>query len=141
MCYNVDTEVHCVKYGFHVLKYGRMLRQKLQDLECVLRDIILIQRDDILSMEYLKKTAFTGCDQGMRYRLEGVAGEDSEKRLRCTIWPEPFNFYATSEEEKETAEFAFEEDGVTEAVAWMNERLTAERSRWAHAEDHWDSRR
>ena len=47
---NVDTEEHCVNYGFHILKYGRMLRQKLQDLECVLRDIILIQRDDILSI-------------------------------------------------------------------------------------------
>ena len=30
----------------------------------------MIQRDDILSMEYLKKTEFTGCHQGMRYRLE-----------------------------------------------------------------------
>ena len=36
----------------------------------------MIQREDILSMEYLKKTEFTGCHQGMRYRLEGVTGED-----------------------------------------------------------------
>ena len=34
----------------------------------------LILREDILSMEYLKKTEFTGCCQGMRYRLEGVNG-------------------------------------------------------------------
>ena len=27
----------------------------------------MIVRDDILSMEYLKKTEFTGCHQGMRY--------------------------------------------------------------------------
>ena len=32
----------------------------------------MIRRDDILSMEYLKKTEFTGCHQGMRYRLEGI---------------------------------------------------------------------
>ena len=29
----------------------------------------MIQREDILSMEYLKKTEFTGCHQGMSYRL------------------------------------------------------------------------
>lgn len=101
----------------------------------------LIQRNDILSMEYLKKTAFTGCHQGMRYRLEGAAGADGVKKLRCTIWPEPFNFYSTPEEEKETEEFMFEEDGVTQAVAWMNERLTGEQARWDHAGDRWDSRR
>ena len=44
----------------------------------------MIQRDDILPMEYLKKTEFTGCHQGMRYRLEGVTGGDGGKRLRCT---------------------------------------------------------
>ena len=39
----------------------------------------MIQRDDILSMEYLKKTEFTGCHQGMRYRLEQTqAPEDPE---------------------------------------------------------------
>ena len=101
----------------------------------------LIQRNDILSMEYLKKTAFTGCHQGMRYRLEEAVDQDGGKKLRCTVWPEPFNFFKTPEEEKETKEFAFEEDGVADAVAWMNERLAAEEGRWAHAGDRWDSRR
>ena len=54
----------------------------------------MIQRDDILSMEYLKKTEFTGCHQGMRYRLEQTQDpEDPEggKKLMVTVWPEPFN--------------------------------------------------
>lgn len=102
------------------------------------RGISVIQRDDILSMEYLKKTEFTGCHQGMRYRLEGVSGEASEKMLRCTIWPEPFSFFKTPEEEKESEEFPFEEDGVRAAVAWMNERLVEEKNKWEHAGDNWD---
>ena len=56
----------------------------------------MIQRDDILSMEYLKKTEFTGCHQGMRYRLEQTqAPEDPEggKKLMVTVWPEPFNYF------------------------------------------------
>lgn len=98
----------------------------------------MIQREDILSIAFLKKTEFTGCHQGMRYRLEGVTPDEGEKKLRCTIWPEPYNFYHTSDEEKETADFAFGEDGVTEAVAWMNGRLLEERDRWEHGGENWD---
>ena len=55
----------------------------------------MIQRGDILSMEYLKKTEFTACHQGMRYRLEGITDEEGNKRLKATVWPEPFNFFTT----------------------------------------------
>lgn len=99
----------------------------------------MIRRDDILSMEYLEKTEFTGCHQGMRYRLERVAGEDGAKKLRCSVWPEPFGFWRTPAEKKETAEFGFEESGVVEAVAWMNSMLSREKGRWEHAWDGWDS--
>ncbi len=101
----------------------------------------MIQRDDILPMEYLKKTEFTGCHQGMRYRLEKAAGGEGESRLRCTVWPEPFNFFKTPAEEKESAEFSFDEDGVTDAVAWMNDRLFDGKDRWEHSGENWDSYR
>lgn len=101
----------------------------------------MIKREDILSMEYLKKTEFTGCHQGMRYRLEGVTDAEGQKRLRVTVWPEPFNFFTTPEEEKESAEFLFHEDGVVDAVAWMNDRLFQEKDRWEHAGDKWEQYR
>lgn len=100
----------------------------------------MIDRQDILSMEYLKKTEFTGSHQGMRYRLEGVAAEDG-KKLRVTVWPEPFNYFKTPADEKESAEFSFDEDGVTDAVAWMNDRLFEEKDRWKHAGERWDTYR
>ena len=98
----------------------------------------MIQREDILSIEYLKKTEFTGSHRGMRYRVEGVSGDEGVKKLRCTVCPEPFNFYRTPEEEKEKADFEFGENGVTEAIAWMNDRLCAEKDRWEHAGENWD---
>lgn len=98
----------------------------------------MIRREDILSMEYLKKTEFTGCHQGMRYRLEGVSREGDKKVLLCTVWPEPFNFFKTPEHKKESAEFLFEEDGILDAVAWMNDRLFEEREKWEHAGENWD---
>lgn len=99
----------------------------------------MIKREDILSMEYLKKTEYTGCHEGMRYRLEGIKKEDGEKVLICTVWPEPFNFLNTPDSEKERAEFLFAEDGVCDAIAWMNDRLFEEKDRWDHACEHWDN--
>ena len=96
----------------------------------------MIQREDILSMEYLKKTEYTGCHQGMRYRLEGVSGEEG-KKLKVTVWPEPFNFFKTPEEKKQSAVFEFAEEGVVEAVAWMNERLVQDREKWERSWDRW----
>ncbi len=97
----------------------------------------MINRQDILSMEYLKKTEFTGSHRGMRYRLEGVSDGEG-KKLRVTVWPEPFNFFTTPDEQKESADFSFDEDGVTDAVAWMNNRLFEEKDRWDQAASHWD---
>lgn len=100
----------------------------------------MIQRSDILSMEYLKKTEFTGCHQGMRYRLEQVTVEE-EKKLKVTVWPEPFNFVKTPEEQKSSELFSFDEDGVTDAVAWMNDRLFEDKDRWKGAAGNWGSYR
>lgn len=98
----------------------------------------MINRDDILSMEYLKKTSFTGCHQGMRYRLEKYADGDGNTVLRCCVWPEPFNFFTTPEEQKNYEYFTFDEDGVVDAVAWMNDRLFLEKERFETAKDNWD---
>ena len=98
----------------------------------------MINRDDILSMEYLKKTEFTGSHQGMRYRLEKVK-KDTGEILRCTVWPEPFNFFHTLDSEKEAEEFIFGEDGVCDAIAWMNDKLFEKRAKWEHAGENWDN--
>ena len=96
----------------------------------------MISRDDILSMEYLKKTEYTGCHRGMRYRLEKISrkkdgDEDAvETLLKATVWPEPLNFLMTPEEEKRSNEFSFSEDGVCDAVDWMNNVYFEERERF-----------
>ena len=110
----------------------------------------MVSADDILSMEFLKMTEFTGSSDGLRYRMEckvteEPAGENEEpkkvKTLLCTIWPEPFNFHTTPEEQKERKEFSFDRDGVTDAVAWINDRLFEEPEKWAGAASNWDSYR
>ena len=99
----------------------------------------MIQRNDILSMEYLKKTEFTGCHQGMRYRLEQTEDPEGGKKLLVTVWPEPFNFLKTPEEKKQRAMFSFDEDGVVDAVGWMNDRLFENKKLWDEAPSRWDT--
>ena len=82
----------------------------------------MIRREDILSLEYLKKTEFTGSHRGLRYRLESKE-EEGEKKLLVTVWLEPFNLVTTQDEQKQQEVFAFSEDGILDAVAWMNDRL------------------
>lgn len=96
----------------------------------------MIVREDILSMEYLKKTEYTGCHQGMRYRLEGCATEEG-KKLKVTIWPEPFNFFCTSDEKKQSKLFDFEEDGIVDAISWMNDCLFTDKEKWDNAPLNW----
>ena len=96
----------------------------------------MIQREDILSMEYLKKTEYTGSHQGMRYRLEGIFAEDG-KKLKVTVWPEPFNFFTTPEEEKQSCLFDFNEDGITDAVGWMNNCLFEGHDKYKKAPGNW----
>lgn len=107
----------------------------------------MVKAEEILSMEFLKKTEFTGSNSGMRYRLEKYekksTSEDGEERvdkyLLCTIWPEPFNFHTTPEEQKERKEFSFDRDGVEDAVAWMNDRLFARHDEFEKASQNWDT--
>lgn len=99
----------------------------------------MIQREDILSMEYLKKSEYTACHQGMRYRLEGVTDGEGNKRLKTTVWPEPFNFFKTPEDQKTIAWFDFSEDGVVDAIGWMNDRLYEDKEKWDRAPKNWDS--
>ncbi len=96
----------------------------------------MIKRDDILSMEFLKKSEFTGSHQGMRYRLEGVAGQDG-KELKVTVWPEPFNYFRTPEEKKIRKVFPFAEEGVAQAVDWMNRQLEERKEQWEEAWRNW----
>lgn len=82
----------------------------------------MINRNDILSIEYLKKTEYTGSCKDMRYRMEKTEKEEGA-RLLVTVWPEPYNYINTPESDKHRKEFDFSEDGITDAVAWMNDCL------------------
>lgn len=81
----------------------------------------MLTRDDFLSLNFVKKEDYTGSHQGMRYMLHQETAED-EKKLQVFIWPEPLGFEATPDEKKLSELFPFNEEGLNEAMNWMNER-------------------
>lgn len=80
----------------------------------------MLARGDFLSLNFVKKEDFTGSHKGMRFLLrQETAGE--ERQLRVYLWSEPLGFEATPEEQKISRLFAFSEEGLGEAIDWMNE--------------------
>ena len=81
----------------------------------------MIQRSDILSIPFLKKSAYTGSFQGMRYRLEKWKPEEAENEsLRVAVWNGPYNYDVTKEEEKECQKIC-DDLGVTYRIREFEE--------------------
>ena len=68
-----------------------------------------------LSVNFLKKEAYTGSHAGIRYYLCS-AGDT----LKACIYPEPWCFEATPEEDKTWREFPFSDEGLKSATAWIS---------------------
>ena len=74
--------------------------------------------DEKISFNYIKKENLTGSFQGMRYLLK-----KKEDQLIAIIWPEPFCYEVTPEEEKISHEFDLTLEGKSKAVCWLNEQF------------------
>lgn len=86
----------------------------------------MLSREDFLSLNFVKKEDFTGSHRGMRFMLRQETVEE-EKKLKVYLWSEPFGFEATPDEEKISALFAFSEEGLAQAIDWMNENYESVR--------------
>ena len=85
----------------------------------------MIERNSLYHVPYYSKAAFTGSYLGMHYKLQKIKGsESSEDSLCATVWPGPFCFDATPEEQKTSASFEFSNEGISAACDWLNEQYT-----------------
>ena len=91
----------------------------------------MITTEDVLNMNFYKKENFTGSYKGMRYLLKKEKDEEENDIFLCYVWPGPYNFATTAEEEKLSHRFPFTEDGKQQAVDWMNEQWKS-RTIWPH---------
>lgn len=105
----------------------------------------MIERKDIFSIPFYKKTHFSGSYLGMRYRIERIersidqnpgqtdAGPEKETILKATVFPGPYCFDFVPEEEKLSAEFEFSETGLNRVCDWLNEQYTNQKEKWKNA--------
>lgn len=103
-------------------------------------NIAKIESKDSYGITYYEHgQAYLGSHRGMRFRLnrdpmEDVALTPADKKgeavFSATIWPEPFCFEKTPDEQKTTKPFAFDMQGKEEMIAWLNEQYESRYEEW-----------
>ncbi len=81
----------------------------------------------------LKKEPFSGSHRGMRYFFRGDDGKKSTT-FTVFVYPEPWCFEQTPDEEKQKETFPLSEEGMDQAIAWLWEKFESEKDRWLTAE-------
>lgn len=84
-------------------------------------------------LPYVNRGVYTGSYVGMRYRLSKETREEDSKVLQVVIYPEPYNFECTPEEQKLYKDFPFTKEGFDEAVEYLNEQYDARQEEWETA--------
>ncbi len=69
-----------------------------------------------LSIQFLKKEAYTGSFSGKRYYLA-----KSGDALAACAYPEPWCYEKTPEEHKVRKDFPFTPDGLSDALKWLED--------------------
>lgn len=102
--------------------------------------IIPIENKDSYGISWYEHgQPYLGSHRGMRFRLSRNPMEDvalappdkkGEAEFEAIIWPEPFCFEATPEEQKTTEKFPFDEAGKEQMVAWLNEQYETRFEEW-----------
>ncbi len=80
----------------------------------------MIDLTGMISIPFLKKSVFTGSHRGMGFLLKKISDDDGD-RIQAIAWPGPFSFAATADDKKVSHEVPFSADGISQAVAWLNE--------------------
>lgn len=70
----------------------------------------------MFSLELIKKERFAGSHGGMRYMLQMENGQ-----MKASVYPEPYCWEATPEEQKQSELFAYSAEGVEQMVDWLNQ--------------------
>ncbi len=101
----------------------------------------MIEEKELFGLNHYRYgEAYFGSCKGMRYRLAADPLRCLEPHeapdgleLLATVWPEPYAYARTAEDQRVSERFPFTEEGMTNAVKWLNERYTAEEERWKAA--------
>jgi hypothetical protein len=76
-----------------------------------------------ISLAYIKKERYTGSCDGLRFFLEKKEAEGEDPVIQVCLWPEPYCFEKTPDDQKHYREFAFSDEGLEQAIDYLSEAL------------------
>lgn len=76
----------------------------------------------------LRREPFSGCHGGMRYYFKI---DDSKETFTVTVYPEPWSFDKTPDEDKDKSEpFPMSDQGMDNAIGWLYKKYDEKRDLW-----------
>ena len=85
----------------------------------------MLKKETFVPIQFFKKEAYTGSMNGMRYRLK-----EEEEGLEAAVYPEPYCYEATPDEQKTKTVFPFSEEGLEQALNWINQQYEENLTVW-----------
>ena len=80
---------------------------------------------------YRKDAVHKASFQGMRYQIW-----HEDEGLSAVVWPEPFCFEKTPEEQKNKQAFSFDEEGLDQAYDWICKQYEDRKDQWQQYHKH-----
>ena len=91
----------------------------------------MLTYDEVLNLNYYKKTSYTGWMKPLRFLIKMEKPEDSEPIFHAWVWPGPYIFDLTDDSLKLDKTAAFSEDGKRKIVDWINEQYDLHKDEWS----------
>ena len=102
---------NCVQGRSVVNCKGNAMKRKTSE-----REDYGVIRESLFSLPFLKKEVFYGSYKHMQYRIA-----KKEEELEVCLYPGPFSFDYTPEEQKEYKVFSFSEEGYEQAKDYLEQ--------------------
>lgn len=84
----------------------------------------MLTYDEVLNLNYYKKTTFTGWIPPLRFLIKMEQTQDEDAIFHAWVWNGPYIFDKTDTSLKKDTTAPFTEEGKRQIVDWINEELS-----------------
>ena len=91
----------------------------------------MLTYDEVLNLNYYKKTSFTGWMKPIRFLIKQEKNEDGTAIFHAWVWPGPYIFDLTEDSLKIDITAPFTEKGKQQIVDWINEQYETYKNIWS----------
>ena len=92
----------------------------------------MLTYDEVLNLNYYKKTTYTGWINGMRFLIRREAPEEGDAVFHAWVWPGPKIFDLTEDSKKTEKTAPFYKEKKKEIVDWINAQYDDHPELWSH---------